>query len=248
MGSGSLTPASEPLFRMLSGMQVAGSKPWFWRKKITRLGPPEKVEAACVQPGKRDEPKAAQRPVAMVWSDFLRLIIRGCKKMKGFGTNHERKEWLVQGLSANLKRRLKSKSPCTVGFNGFSIVAIEIHCQAKRQASIAPQISLFIEITDLSFAPAASPGAVLNIWLWSRWDIQERSLWIPTAVSQENTIIPTSLHEQMRLHSLLKPTLHGLEWGCWIARHRGIHDPMIFVTTMEESVYVNSVDVFGSLR
>jgi hypothetical protein len=37
MGSGSLALANEPLFSIALGMQVAGSKPWFCKKKITRF-------------------------------------------------------------------------------------------------------------------------------------------------------------------------------------------------------------------
>ena len=38
MGSGNFALAKDPLFFMPAGMAVAGSKPWFCMKKITRLG------------------------------------------------------------------------------------------------------------------------------------------------------------------------------------------------------------------
>ena len=38
IGSGSFTPASEPLEVIPAGTQVLGSNPWFCMKKTTRFG------------------------------------------------------------------------------------------------------------------------------------------------------------------------------------------------------------------
>ena len=68
-----------PLFLMPVGIHVAGSKPWFCRKKITRFGPPElpgePMEAARAMLGNMDEPKVAPKPEASICRDLLRFII-----------------------------------------------------------------------------------------------------------------------------------------------------------------------------
>lgn len=73
IGSGSFMPASDPLRFIPSGIQVAGSKPWFCRKKMMRLGDDEPVlddEApgigdANICLGNRVSPNAAPAPVAI---------------------------------------------------------------------------------------------------------------------------------------------------------------------------------------
>lgn len=76
MGSGNFTPARDPLFFIDAGMHVFGLNPWFWRKKMTRLGPPARLyfgsaNAALAIPGN----KAELKPDASNCKDFLRLIM-----------------------------------------------------------------------------------------------------------------------------------------------------------------------------
>ena len=76
MGSGSLALANDPLFFMPEGTQVAGSKPWFCRKNMTRLGDfPMEPEAALAMPGSNGEATAAVAPLAIPCRSFLRFII-----------------------------------------------------------------------------------------------------------------------------------------------------------------------------
>ena len=75
IGTGRVALASEPLLVIPAGMQVAGSNPWFCRKKITLFGPPEALGAARPISGNIDAPNAALKPDASVCKDFLRLIM-----------------------------------------------------------------------------------------------------------------------------------------------------------------------------
>ena len=81
MGSGSFALANEPLYIMPDGMQVAGSNPWFCRKKMMRFGPPDSLEAAKpaarLIPGNIVAPNATPNPAARVWSDSRRVIMVG---------------------------------------------------------------------------------------------------------------------------------------------------------------------------
>ena len=65
MGSGSLAFASEPLLLIPSGMQVAGSKPWFCIKKTIRFGTPVFVGDAKTLLRVSEEPNAAPTPAAV---------------------------------------------------------------------------------------------------------------------------------------------------------------------------------------
>jgi hypothetical protein len=61
------------------GIHVKGSKPWFWRKKMTRFGPPAVLiagaSAARARSGNKSVPSSAPTPAATPWSISLRLII-----------------------------------------------------------------------------------------------------------------------------------------------------------------------------
>ena len=74
MGSGNFALAKDPLFFMPAGMAVAGSKPWFCMKKITRLGLVFERGAAWAKSGTNPPPRAAPKPAAIPCIIFLRSM------------------------------------------------------------------------------------------------------------------------------------------------------------------------------
>ncbi len=90
---------------------------------MTRFGPPvlrETLEAAWENCGNIEEPKAAPIPVAIVWRDFLRLIMLV-------------RRWLSSGIDwrgtiSNLKVKLaeaRERIPLQVGLIGHDQVTSE---------------------------------------------------------------------------------------------------------------------------
>ena len=74
IGSGSLALASEPLAFIPPGMQVAGSKPWFCKKKITRFIGEAVEPIPKVWFGRKPPPTAAPKPAAKLCNMLLRFI------------------------------------------------------------------------------------------------------------------------------------------------------------------------------
>jgi hypothetical protein len=67
--------ANEPLFTIPAGMHVAGSKPWFCKKKITRFGADFAALAPKETRGRKAEPMATPAPAAIPLIMLLRLVI-----------------------------------------------------------------------------------------------------------------------------------------------------------------------------